>query len=69
VLRACMRRISSNFVSLKSSGEIPKDFTTLSSQKFEIDRAENTNKELDKDFFLSTRFFIDELLLEWQSNF
>lgn len=52
-----------NFVSLKSSGEIPKDFTTLSSQKFEIDRAENTNKELDKDFFLSTRFFIDELLL------
>jgi hypothetical protein len=61
-----MRRTSNNFVSLKSSGEIPKDFTTLSSQKFEIDRAENTNKELDKDFFLSTRFFIDELLLERQ---
>lgn len=52
-----------NYTALKSSGSIPDDFTTLSSQKFEADRAENDNKDLDKDFFLSTRFFIDELLL------
>lgn len=53
----------SEFTALKSSGSIPDDFTILSSQKSEDDRAENTNKDLDKDFFLSTRFFIDELLL------
>jgi beta-barrel assembly-enhancing protease len=52
-----------NFVTLKCSGSIPEDFTTLSSKKFETDHAENTDKNLDKDFFLSTRFFIDELLL------
>lgn len=53
----------SDFVSLQSGGSIPEDFTTLSTHKFEADHAENTNKDLDKDFFLSTRFFIDELLL------
>lgn len=52
-----------SFVSLKSSGSIPADFTTLSSEKAQIDYDENTNKDLDKDFFLSTRFIIDELLL------
>src|SRR5687768_8626296 len=52
-----------NFTTLKCTGSIPEDFTTLSSKKFEADHAENTDKNLDKDFFLSTRFFIDELLL------
>lgn len=51
------------FVSLKSQGSIPLDFTTLSTQKFEEDHAINTDKELDKNFFLSTRFYLDELLL------
>ena len=53
----------SKFVELKSKGTIPDDFTTLSSDKFNQDYDRNTNKDLDKDFFLSTRFFIDELLL------
>lgn len=48
---------------MKSSGSVPEDFTTLSSEKFEHDFEENQNKELDKEFFLTTRFYIDELLL------
>jgi beta-barrel assembly-enhancing protease len=57
------------FVALKCGGQVPDDFTTLSSKKFEQDLDENTDKELDKDFFLSTRFFFDELLLSGQILF
>ena len=52
-----------NFIELKSSGNIPEDFTTLSTDKFNQDYNQNRDKNLDKDFFLNTRFFIDELLL------
>ncbi|MBI3134330.1 MAG: M48 family metalloprotease [Bacteroidetes bacterium] len=57
------------FVSLQCKGHIPQDFTTLSSKKFETDHAENTDKDLDKDFFMSTRFLFDELLLSGQVLF
>ncbi|WP_027418434.1 M48 family metallopeptidase [Crocinitomix catalasitica] len=52
-----------NFDGLRSKGQIPDDFTTLTSEKYETDLKNNSDKELDKEFFLSTRFFIDELLL------
>ncbi|NOQ76060.1 MAG: M48 family metalloprotease [Crocinitomix sp.] len=41
---------------------IPSDFTTLTTHLFEDDYALNLNEELDKDFFLSTRFYTDQLL-------
>ncbi len=53
----------SNFKGLRSGGDVPSDFTQLSSEKFREDFESNNNKELDKDFFLTTRFYIDELLL------
>jgi hypothetical protein len=51
------------FTYLKSSGDIPQEFITLTADKYKEDLQSNNNKDLDKDFFLSTRFFIDELLL------
>jgi len=51
------------FVALKSMGEIPADFTTLSSEKYRTDQSENEDENLDDNFFLSTRFFMDQLLL------
>ncbi len=51
------------FTSLKSKGDVPIDFTTLSSKKVETDINKNKDDELDKEFFINTRFFIDELLL------
>ena len=54
---------ANNFISLKSKGDIPTDFTTLSTDKYKTDAAENKDGNLDNDFFLSTRFFMDELLL------
>lgn len=53
----------SDFTSLKSGGIVPEDFRTLSSEKYEADYNANRDENLDKNFFLSTRFFIDELLL------
>jgi Zn-dependent protease with chaperone function len=52
-----------NYTYLKSSGKIPQNFLTLTTEKFYKDLKNNQNKELDKDFFLSTRFFLDEILL------
>jgi predicted Zn-dependent protease len=52
-----------SFTGLKSGGSIPEDFTKLTSEKFRQDLEANTDETLDEDFFLSTRFFIDELLL------
>jgi len=52
-----------NFTYLKAKGEIPSEFLTLSADKYKEDFEANKNKDLDRDFFLSTRFFIDELLL------
>lgn len=62
-------RLKDDFVSLRCKGHIPEDFTTLSTKKYESDLGENTNKELDKNFFLSTRFLFDELLLSGQILF
>ena len=52
-----------NFETLKSTGELPAKFTTLSSEKYYTDRAKNDNEALDNDFFISTRFFLDQLFL------
>lgn len=52
-----------NFSYLKSSGTIPEEFLKLTSEKYKEDYNSNEDKGLDKDFFLSTRYFIDELLL------
>lgn len=52
-----------NFTTLQSKGELPNNFTTLSSDKYYTDKANNSNKKLDKDFFISTRFFLDKLFL------
>ena len=52
-----------DFRSLQAEGGIPEDFLTLSVDKYKEEISKNDNKELDKEFFLSTRFFIDELLL------
>lgn len=52
-----------NYTYLKSSGKIPQEFLTLTTDKFNKDLKNNQNNDLDKDFFLSTRFFLDEILL------
>jgi len=52
-----------NFSGLKSYAPIPEDFTTPSSEKYIADSENNENKRIDKEFFLQTRFLIDELLL------
>jgi len=52
-----------DFTTLESKGDVPIDFTTLSSKKVETDINKNKDDELDKEFFINTRFFIDELLL------
>lgn len=58
-----------NFTRLQSKGAIPRDFLELSSEKIKTDQASNTNEDLDMDFFLSTRFGLDELLLSGQILF
>ena len=52
-----------SFDGLKSNGIIPKDFTTLSSDKYNEDYLSNIDQDLDKEFYLNTRFFLDNLLL------
>lgn len=59
----------SDFSGLKSDGLVPEDFTTLTSDKYKADLESNTDESLDKNFFLSTRFFIDELLLSGKMLF
>ena len=51
-----------NFSHLTCKGHIPIAFTSLTTTKLRHDYLENSNKDLDKEFFISTRFFIDELL-------
>lgn len=58
-----------DFSTLKSGGEIPKDFTTRSSEKVDGAVQNNKDKDLDKDFFVNTRYYIDELLLSGQILF
>ncbi|MFT4601681.1 MAG: hypothetical protein ACI857_001864 [Arenicella sp.] len=58
-----------DFTTLESKGDVPLDFTTLSSDKVESDMSKNKDDDLDKDFFINTRFFIDELLLSGQVLF
>ena len=52
-----------NFERLKSEGPIPEDFLSTSTDKFNYDFENNLDKGVDKEFFINTRFFIDELLL------
>ncbi|MDX1350196.1 MAG: M48 family metallopeptidase [Putridiphycobacter sp.] len=52
-----------NFSGLKCQGKIPKEFLISSTEKYQADFDENDNDNLDKKFFLSTRYFIDQLLL------
>jgi Zn-dependent protease with chaperone function len=59
----------SDFTRLESKGEIPQDFLVLSSEKIKADQASNKNEELDEDFFISTRYGLDELLLSGQILF
>jgi hypothetical protein len=59
----CNAQDLNDFKGLQSGGVLPLDFTTSSTDKFKTDLDANQNEDLDKDFFLSTRFFIDELLL------
>jgi len=58
-----------NFNSLHSQGEIPNDFLQSSSQKSKEEIKKNKDKNLDKKFFIDTRFFIDNLLLSGQIVF
>jgi Zn-dependent protease with chaperone function len=58
-----------NYINIKPSGVIPEDFLTLSSSKFEADKATISKKESNfikrtqKQFYLESNFMINELLL------
>lgn len=53
----------STFSGLHSKGSIPQEFLVSSTEKYKIDYSANKNEKLGKDFFRSTRFFIDQMLL------
>jgi hypothetical protein len=55
-------QVMNDFDRLTCKGEIPSDFTSLAKHLFEKDFELNEDEELDEDFFLSTRFYNDELL-------
>jgi hypothetical protein len=52
-----------NFTTLESKGPLPSDFVELSLDKYQDAIHENHDEELDKEFFLDSRFFVDKLLL------
>ena len=58
-----------NYTGLFCGDNIPADFTTSSTEKFKEDKEENQNKKLDRDFFIETRFIIDEMLSSGQVLF
>ena len=58
-----------DFTRLEAKGAIPKDFLIRSSEKIKTDQDTNEDKDLDKKFFESTRYAIDELLLSGQILF
>lgn len=58
----CSQEVLTNFTSLKAEGNVPIDFIVLSEAKYSHDYISNQQQGLDKDFFLSTRFLIDEIL-------
>jgi hypothetical protein len=58
-----------DFTRLEAKGAIPKDFLIRSSEKIKTDQEANEDKDLDKKFFESTRYAIDELLLSGQILF
>ncbi len=58
-----------DFTRLEAKGDIPKDFLTRSSEKIKTDQEANEDENLDKKFFESTRYAIDELLLSGQILF
>jgi hypothetical protein len=58
-----------DFTRLEAKGAIPKDFLIRSSEKIKTDQDANEDEDLDKKFFESTRYAIDELLLSGQILF
>ncbi len=58
-----------DFNRLEAKGDIPKDFLIRSSEKIKTDQEANEDENLDKKFFESTRYAIDELLLSGQILF
>ncbi len=58
-----------DFTRLEAKGEIPTDFLIRSSEKIKTDQEANEDEDLDKKFFESTRYAIDELLLSGQILF
>ncbi len=69
VLNFAQKDHFNNFTTLKSAGKIPQEFLILSTDKYQKDVDQNKDKNLDKDFFLFTRFVIDELLLSGEVLF
>ncbi len=53
----------SNFVRLESKGTIPSYFLESTINKIEADKKLNNDKSLENNFFSSTRYAIDDLLL------
>jgi len=64
-----------NYVSLKSSGEVPKKFLTSSTEKYksEVDKLstkeKNRIRRTKKEFFLESNFIIDDMLLSGKVMF
>ena len=52
-----------DFTRLKCEGPIPEEFLKLSTEKYLEDYKNNEDKALDKEFFITSRFVIDELVL------
>ncbi len=55
------QQINTEYAGLKSQGKIPEDFLISSEEKFKTDYADN-NEDTDKNFYLNSRFAIDEIL-------
>jgi Zn-dependent protease with chaperone function len=56
-------QITTPYLGLQAKGEIPKDFTQLSTDKYKEDYKNKEGVSLDREFYLNTRFYIDYLLL------
>lgn len=55
-------QVNLDFNRLTCEGLIPNDFTQLSTHQYEQDYSVNEDENLDADFFISTRFYTDQLL-------
>lgn len=55
------QQITTEYAGLKSQGKIPEDFLISSEEKFKTDYSDN-KEDTDKNFYLNSRFAIDEIL-------